>query len=425
LAKVDKLLPATGLQGAQPPKREVNMRRLGCCGLLLVAALFILSPIPAAAWSFDIGYWIDASPAVDQGGTLYVTADDGNLHVIEPDGEPVLPPIYIGSGSIGKQTPTLGNSPFPNDLYMGWDWAVICFLLGGGSQEEETKNGFLAGALSKKWEYPTTSPVSPSLATGRDGTLYFGTKDGKLHALNPANGTPKWVVATGNAGCCSPAVGPDGTIYFANDKWALAFTANGATKWTSPLEQSKTGPVIGSDGTIYFGHNSGLSAFRSDGTKKFDYPTGSQVASSPAIGPDGAIYMGTESGKFFALNGNGTKKWDYTAGGAIKSSPAIGADGTIYFGSDDGRLNMLNASGTLIGWFTAGGPIVSSPALAPNGMLYFGSRDGKLYAIQTDSPGLARSSWPMFGHDPQHTGRAASAPVSPILMLLFGELPGN
>ena len=30
----------------------------------------------------------------------------------------------------------------------------------------------------------------------------------------------------------------------------------------------------------------------------------------------------------------------------------------------------------------------------------------KLYAIKTDSKGLAKSPWPMFGRIAQHTGRA-------------------
>jgi hypothetical protein len=48
----------------------------------------------------------------------------------------------------------------------------------------------------------------------------------------------------------------------------------------------------------------------------------------------------------------------------------------------------------------------SSPAIGSDGTVYVGSYDNKLYAIKTESLGLAKSLWPMFGQNPQHTGRA-------------------
>lgn len=45
------------------------------------------------------------------------------------------------------------------------------------------------------------------------------------------------------------------------------------------------------------------------------------------------------------------------------------------------------------------------PAVGSDGTIYVGSDNGKLYAIYSDSRGLAQSSWPMFHHDVQHTGR--------------------
>ena len=48
----------------------------------------------------------------------------------------------------------------------------------------------------------------------------------------------------------------------------------------------------------------------------------------------------------------------------------------------------------------------SSPAIGSDGTVYVGSGDKKLYAIKTDSKGPAKSPWPMFRGNPQHTGRA-------------------
>ena len=63
----------------------------------------------------------------------------------------------------------------------------------------------------------------------------------------------------------------------------------------------------------------------------------------------------------------GTPIWEFETGGAVLSSPAIGSDGTVYVGEE--------------------------------------RRGGKLYAIKTDSKGLAKSPWPMFGQNARHTGR--------------------
>ncbi len=81
-----------------------------------------------------------------------------------------------------------------------------------------------------------------------------------------------------------------------------------------------------------------------------------------------------------------------------------GSDGIIYFGSHDNNLYALKPDGSLKWKFKTGNWIRSSPTIVEDGTLYIGSGDGNLYAINTSSKGLADSPWPMFRHDPQHTG---------------------
>ena len=47
---------------------------------------------------------------------------------------------------------------------------------------------------------------------GADGTIYVGSYDHHLYAVNP-DGSQKWKFATGDFVASSPAVGADGTIY--------------------------------------------------------------------------------------------------------------------------------------------------------------------------------------------------------------------
>ena len=99
-----------------------------------------------------------------------------------------------------------------------------------------------------------------SPAIGSDGTLYVGSMDGRLYAVNP-DGTQKWVFTTGDIIYSSPAISSDGTIYVGSDDNKLyAVNPDGGQKWAfttvDPIEDVYTGriqssPAIGSDGTIY------------------------------------------------------------------------------------------------------------------------------------------------------------------------------
>ena len=99
--------------------------------------------------------------------------------------------------------------------------------------------------------------------------------------------------------------------------------------------------------------------------------------------------------------------WEFTTGGGVSSSPAIGSDGTVYVGSKDKKLYAINGkTGVKLWEFETGDWVVSSPAIGSDGTVYVGSQDNKLYALASSSKGLADSPWPMFGQNPQHTGRA-------------------
>ena len=148
--------------------------------------------------------------------------------------------------------------------------------------------------------------MTSSPAIGADGTIYFGSYDDNLYALNPG-GTLKWKFATASGVESSPAIGADGTIYV-------------GTIDTSDLLYAVTD---GGQGIV---------------AQKWAFKAGEDVESSPAIGADGTIYVGSDDDNLYALNPDGTLKWTFATGAFVYSSPAIGADGTIYVGSEDHNL---------------------------------------------------------------------------------------
>src|SRR4030042_1730312 len=103
-----------------------------------------------------------------------------------------------------------------------------------------------------KWSFPTgDSWILSSPALGVDGTIYVGSRDNHLYAINP-DGSEKWSFATGNIVDSSPAIGADGTIYVGSyDGRLYAVNPNGTQRWsflTGNIVYSS--PAIGADGTI-------------------------------------------------------------------------------------------------------------------------------------------------------------------------------
>ena len=106
----------------------------------------------------------------------------------------------------------------------------------------------------QKWAFATGGTVYSSPTIGADGTIYFGSNDGNVYAVNP-NGSQKWSFTTLGDVSTSPALGVDGTIYVASqDRNLYALNPGGRRTGNSqPADALSSSPAIGSDGTIYVG----------------------------------------------------------------------------------------------------------------------------------------------------------------------------
>jgi len=277
---------------------------------------------------------------------------------------------------------------------------------------------------TKKWNFSTDGGVDSSPAIGPEGTVYVGSNDNKLYAINP-DGTLRWSYATGGNVESSPAIGNNGTIYVGSSK-LYAINPDGALKWSYTTRDGyntryvESSPAIGNNDIVYItasvspeggrGYltNDELYAIYPNGTLKWNYFEGDEQLDlySPAIGPEGTVYVGSSEGKVYAINPNGTLRWSYTTGGNVESPPTIGPGGTVYVGSNDGKLYAINPNGTLKWSYTTGGNVVSSPAIDSDGIIYFGSDDNNIYSIypygnmkwKYSTDGRVRSS-PSIGND--------------------------
>lgn len=284
----------------------------------------------------------------------------------------------------------------------------------GGLSEVNTSH--LDGSV--KWLFETDESVESSPVIGPDGTIYVGSHENKLYAINP-DGTEKWNFYVGEPehheefdvykGILStPAVDKDGTIYFSSlSDYFFALNPDGSEKWRIRMPFTAdvwSSPAIDTDGTIYIGSSrrfdenlelqdtsvrGKLYAINPDGSEKWSYDIGSDVCPSPAIGKDGTIYIaGYEgapgTGKLCAVNRDGSEKWCFPIDKWIESSPTVGSDGTIYMGSWIGVIYALNPDGSLKWEYKTDEGVSSVPAIGKDGTIYVGSWDRYFYAFNPD-----------------------------------------
>ncbi|WP_159433091.1 outer membrane protein assembly factor BamB family protein [Thiohalospira halophila] len=272
--------------------------------------------------------------------------------------------------------------------------AAVWSTFGGNRQRTgQSQSADAEGAQDTiKWEYSTGDLVWSSPAVGPDGTVYVGSDDDHVYALNPDDGSEKWSFGTGGAVRSSPAIGADGTIYigsYDNKVYALD-PDTGDKEWSFETDNSVlASPAVSADGTVYIGSTDHhLYALDPEsGDVEWKVETGDPIFSSPTQGADGTIYVGSDDGHLYALDPeDGQERWRFKTGDDVQSAPAIGPDGTVYFGSNDHNLYALDPEDGTEQWrFATGEGILSSPAVAADGTIYVGSSGGNFYAVDPDT----------------------------------------
>ncbi|MCX6951135.1 MAG: PQQ-binding-like beta-propeller repeat protein, partial [Verrucomicrobia bacterium] len=276
-----------------------------------------------------------------------------------------------------------------------------------------------AGTLKWSHNFSTanaTYTVSNSPAIAADGTIYVKAGDGFLYALNAADGTTKWRAnVNATVSYASPVVAADGTIYQGSeDKKLYAFNPDGTTRAGFPFTADNdiyTTPAIDSAGNIYFGViNSGwFYSLTSSGTLRWIYKGATTATtSSPVLSADGTTaYFAAYDKKLHAVvSATGAARWTYALGDEVRaSSPAVDSNGVVYVGCYDFKLYAVNPDGTLNRTWSTGNWIRSCPAISGH-TLYVGSNDHKLYAFDLGAAGPGAGPWPQYRHNPRRLGRA-------------------
>jgi outer membrane protein assembly factor BamB len=162
------------------------------------------------------------------------------------------------------------------------------------------------------WSFNAKAPVR-STAVASATTVFFGSSDGKLYALDKSTGGTKWIFNSGSSVESSPAL-DKGNVFFANNKQTL-FALNAATGK----------PVWKYD----FGENKNYEW-------AFDY-----YYSSPTV-VNNFIVIGSKDGSVYKFNEtNGQVVWKFQTESMVRSTPAVD-NNTVFFGSVDGVLYAID-----------------------------------------------------------------------------------
>jgi outer membrane protein assembly factor BamB len=354
-----------------------------------------------ALWDFKTGGAVDSSPAVYE-NVVYFGSFDGYYYAVNTKTGKLIWKFKTGGEKLVGNKGLWGMTP--SNLYM-----------------------------EDQYDFYLSSPVLD--LNDQHLTIYFGSSDGNLYALNAHTGKKKWVFKTNGIIHTSPAL-YNGMVCFGSwDTYLYALdAASGKLKWRfktaeqpvyHQLEGIQSSPTC-YNGSVYFGCRDGhfYSLNANTGKLLWKVDTGGSWVLTTAAVKDGVLYITTSDTYLFrALDAKtGTEKFRFKANGYLYSSAALSGN-TAYFGDFSGKLFAINlTTGKSSGTFSTEGriensktllnkdtldfiylirskdtaayatsvavmsqlyklgPIVSSPAIS-NGVIYFGSADGYLYAL--------------------------------------------
>ncbi|MEO0080809.1 MAG: PQQ-binding-like beta-propeller repeat protein [candidate division WOR-3 bacterium] len=317
-----------------------------------------------------------SSPAVGSDGTVYIGNGNGKIFAYDRSGSLKWGFPDTISGDDMYASPLVDG----NTIYVGGEDRYITRLRDDGS------------SVTKLWNYRLAEELNTSPAMDPNGNLILCDDSGYVYSFSPSHAmNPGFPYATFNNITSSPAIGADGTIYFGTEQgYVFAITSSGTRAWPPYLVQPPTSvsssPVIGPDGSIYFGADNGyLYRLTSSGQPVPGWPVAlclSDVASTPLICADSVIYVTADNDSLYAVNSDGTIRWSI---GLYLTDKPHKPRSPRRLGVDD---------------------LLPSPVVDQYGIIYVACGFDGLFAIAGRPTGtLANSPWPMFRHDPRHTGK--------------------
>lgn len=282
------------------------------------------------------------TPAVS-GDLVYVAGYDGRVHAVNAE----LGRVewqYPPQDEFGLKAIAGGVAVARGKIFFGTSSCRV-YALNESSHAEAWAEPFETG--DKIWSTPVV-----------DGnTLYIGSFDNKLYALNVADGTKKWDFATEGVIIATPVV-YNNTIYFGSfDRHVYAVNTDGSLKWKSEVQDDNWfwASVVAHDNTIYAPSMDGkvyvLDA--ATGTEVIEaLVLDSAVPSSPVMVGD-ALIIASEKGQMYRLDTETNEKTTLDVPWEKEEirAPLAASEGVVFVHTqEDETVYALNAENGARQW---------------------------------------------------------------------------
>ncbi|HWN95337.1 MAG TPA: PQQ-binding-like beta-propeller repeat protein, partial [Methylomirabilota bacterium] len=234
------------------------------------------------------------------------------------------------------------------------------------------------------------APIYTAPIVDENGRIYVGGSDGRLYGISDQGdfGTNDLRSPSIGRPLTTPALVEDGTIYVGSTGNRLdAYFPDFARKWFYIAPDDVRTPVITDDGTILIASGGFLRGVSDAGTEVSSFIARSAIRTLPAVAEDGSIYFGANDDLLYAMESGATTNdllWRFNTGDDVMSSPAIGADGSIYVASDNSRLYSLTPNGAIRWVVRTKAPVRAALSIGVDGTIYAGCDDKRLYAISPE-----------------------------------------
>jgi outer membrane protein assembly factor BamB len=277
-------------------------------------------------WRLDAGDTLEFPPSIGY-GRAYLAQQKGRFFAIDSR-----------TGRIDWQrdfkrcaaaSPTIGPGRVVYQSYMDY---VNC------PQARPGASGFLiamdARSGRRKWIF-RAAPIESSPLLVR-GTLYVGSWDHKVYAINARNGRVRWSFEADDEVNTSAAysrgrvfiASDGGTVYALDARTGRKLWSNVAT---GGREFFYATPTV-AYGRVFIGNTNGaMYAYGArSGRLLWVKPAGTYIYAAAAV-RNGRLFFGTYDGSIYALDaGTGDTVWKRSAEGAIHAAPTI-LGGLVYF----------------------------------------------------------------------------------------------
>jgi len=348
-------------------------------------------------WKFATQGRVNSSPAV-AAGRVYFGSYDGTFYALDAARGALQWKFVTGGERRFSARHLHGADPAAEVMPDPFDRFLSSPAIAGGTVYFGSGDGNVyaldAGSGALRWKFHTDNVVHASPAVAND-TVYVGSWDSYFYALDAASGKQRWRFKTGDdpaisnqVGIQSSAVVAGGVVYFGcRDSHLYALdAASGKRLWSYPTKESWviSSPAV-RDGRVYFATSDTallLAADAKSGAPVFSLSFNKwPFFSSPALAGD-LLYIGSNAGKLIAFDLKGRRvAWTFQTDGAQKNGPALTkADGSPNYESafsDFFYDDLVVGANRMM----SVGQVLSSPVVDGD-TLYFGSTDGQLYALR-------------------------------------------